>query len=268
MSEDPHALKLYVDGNSYKNPGGAGAFACVAEFPAHWDRPDELIFAEGFHETTISRMELCACIRALEYVADQGSSIGVQRVQIITDSRYVSDGYKNAQHWRKNGWKNLAGKPIENSDLWKRFLSVQRRWKVRTDIIWRKGKKSPILKSVDRAAKDAGKAPSKVDRGFRGGKVGRSKVIGGSSSLYPANGQEQTIRIYKSTLIRKTEHKIYFDVYDEKIRTFHIKCTAYVPTAIIGDFHRGHCYRVHFGSDPKYPVVTALIEELECDELK
>jgi len=24
---DPHALKLYIDGNCYQNPGGAGAYA-------------------------------------------------------------------------------------------------------------------------------------------------------------------------------------------------------------------------------------------------
>jgi hypothetical protein len=38
MSEDPHALKLYIDGNAYDNPGGAGGFACVAEFPEVWQR--------------------------------------------------------------------------------------------------------------------------------------------------------------------------------------------------------------------------------------
>ena len=66
MSDDPHALKLYIDGNCYQNPGGAGAIACVAHFPEDWNRPDEIIFNEGFHETTNNRMELSACIRALE----------------------------------------------------------------------------------------------------------------------------------------------------------------------------------------------------------
>jgi ribonuclease HI len=240
----------------------------VAEFPADWNRPDEHVFSEGFHETTINRMELCACIRALEYVADQGKSIGVQRVQIITDSIYVANGYKSAPHWRANGWKTLAGRPIENFDLWKKFLSVQGRWKVRTDIIWRKGKKTPILKAVDRAAKAAGKVPSKIDRGFRSGKVGRSNVAGGSSSLYPAMGQEQTIRIYRSALIRKTEHKIYFDVYDDDSRTFREKCTAYVPPLLIGELHRGYCCRVQFGFDPRYPMLTAIVGDLECDALK
>ena len=49
MSDDPHALKLYTDGNCYKNPGGAGAIACVAKFPESWNRDDEVIFKEGFY---------------------------------------------------------------------------------------------------------------------------------------------------------------------------------------------------------------------------
>jgi hypothetical protein len=84
VSEDPHALKLYIDGNVFNNPGGTGGFACFAEFPESWDRPDEEIFRQGFHETSNNRMELRACICALEYVRDQGSSLGVQRVQIVT----------------------------------------------------------------------------------------------------------------------------------------------------------------------------------------
>jgi hypothetical protein len=75
-------------------------------------------------------------------------------------------------------------RPIENSDLWKRFLSARQNARVRTELIWKKGKKSPTLKLVDRAAKNAGKSPQSFDRGFKGGKVARSKVTGGSSSLY------------------------------------------------------------------------------------
>jgi ribonuclease HI len=117
MSDDPHALKLYIDGNCYQNPGGAGAIACVAHFPEDWNRPDEIIFNEGFHETTNNRMELSACIRALEYVADKGKALGVERVLIVTDSKYVHDNHKRPVTWRSNKWMNHAGVPIENPDL-------------------------------------------------------------------------------------------------------------------------------------------------------
>jgi ribonuclease HI len=96
MSNDPHALKLYTDGNCYKNPGGAGAIACVAKFPESWNRDDEVIFNEGFYATSNSRMEIEACIKAHEYVAAQGSALGVQRVLIVTDSLYIADNFKRA----------------------------------------------------------------------------------------------------------------------------------------------------------------------------
>jgi ribonuclease HI len=262
MSEDPRALKLYIDGNAYNNPGGAGGFACYAKYPESSNLPDEEIFREGFHETTNNRMELQACIGALEYVKHRGKTLGVERVQIVTDSLYVFDNQGRAIFWRKNAWKTFSGKPIENSDLWKRFLSVRAAAKVRTEIVWQKGKKSPILKSVDRAAKDAGKSPTRPDRGYRSGKVGRSKVKGGASTPFPANGQQARIHIYRSALIRKADHKVYFDVFDEQVASYVQKCTAYVSLALIAELHRGHSYRVRFNTEPKYPQIVEIIEHL------
>jgi ribonuclease HI len=62
-------------------------------------------------------MELHACIRALEWVAEQGRGLGVQRVQIITDSLYVHKNHRNPTTWRRQPWCNHLGKPIENPDL-------------------------------------------------------------------------------------------------------------------------------------------------------
>jgi ribonuclease HI len=264
MSDDPHALKLYIDGSCYKNPGGTGACACVAKFPESWNREDEPIFQEGFHETTNNRMELTACIRAFEYVADQGHALKVQRVIIVTDSLCVYDNYNRAAEWRRNGWNNWSGRPIENSDLWKRFLMVRSKVVVRTEIHWRKGKKTSVLKAVDRAAKEAGKNPIRIDRGFRPGKVAKSTVSGGSSSMYVASGQRATIRVYRSGIIRKTGHKIMFDVFDEDLKSYVQKCHAYARAAIAAQLHRQHCYRVRFNTDPKHPLIEELIDELSC----
>jgi len=263
MSDDPRALKLYIDGNCYKNPGGAGAIACVAKFPDEWDRLDEIIFDEGFHETTNNRMELQACIRAYEYVASQGAKLGVERVLIVTDSIYVFDNRNRAVTWRKDKWLSAAGRPLENSDLWKRFLAVRQNVRIRTELIWKKGKKSPTLKMVDKAAKAAGKAPQRRDRGFRGGKVARSKITGGSSFSYPAKGQEMTICIYRSAMIRKTGHKLTFDLYDESSSSFVQKFHAYAEGGVAAELHRQHCYRVRFNDDPKHPVIMEILEEVE-----
>ena len=267
MSDDPHALKLYIDGNCYKNPGGAGAVACVAHFPDDCNRPDEDVFSMGFHETTNNRMELQACIRAFEYVADEGAALGVQRVIIVTDTQYVYDNYQSAASWRADSWRTAAGRPVENSDLWKRFLAVRGKVRIRTDLTWKKGKKSPTLKMVDRAAKAAGRAPSKHDRGFRGGKVARSKVMGGSAPLYVARGGTEVIRIYRSALLRKTGHKVIFDLYDEATGAYKEKRYAYTDEILITELHRQHCFRVRFNSEPRHPLIVAIVEEIPCATL-
>jgi hypothetical protein len=38
----------------------------------------------------------------------------------------------------------------------------------------------------------------------------------GSASLYPADGGEATIRVYRTALIGKTANKIFFDLLDER----------------------------------------------------
>ena len=267
MLDDPRALKLYIDGNCYGNPGGAGAIACVAQYPNDWNREDELVFEEGFYETTNNRMELSACIRALGYVAEKGTELGVERVLIVTDSLYVFENHKRAATWRANKWTNSAGRPIENSDLWKRFLAVRQRVRLRTEVIWRKGKKTATLKMVDRAAKDAGKSPQSSDRGFRPGKVADSKVKGGSSSMYVAKGQTTIIRIYRSGMIRKTAHKLIFDVFDELTNSYVDKHFSYAESSTAARLHRKHCYQVRFNNDAKHPMIEEILDELPCASL-
>jgi ribonuclease HI len=267
IQEDPHALKLYVDGNSYKNPGGAGGFACVARYPDAFNLPDEsLVFSEGYQESSINRMELSTCIRAFEWIAQKGRALGFQRVQLFTDSLYVSEHHRNATAWRKQKWRTQVGRPIENSDLWKRFIAAWSKVSVRVDILWVKGKKSSILKTVDRAAKAAGKSPYMTDRGFRGGKVGKSKVRGGTSSPFPASGQLVTIHIYRSRLVGKRDHVVYFDVFDPVRGEFTSKGRAYPLETLIAHLHRHHCYRVRFNAEPMYPQIVEIVAESPCEK--
>lgn len=263
MSPDPHALKLYIDGAAFDNPGGPGGFAIVAEYPDEWNRPSEELFKEGYKETTNNRMELSACLRAFELVRSKGKGLGVQRVLIITDSMYVYENHRRASTWRRNKWRSASGRPIENADLWKSFLSIQSKVRVRTEIIWQRGKQSPILKTVDRASKDAAKVPSQTDSGFREGKVGRSKVnLPGASVLFPARGQEATIHVYRSALVNKTDHKIFFNLYSEERQSFAEKFVAYTNPERAVDLHRGHSYKVRFNDNPKYPLIETVLEEV------
>jgi len=262
MSLDPHALKIFIDGSAKNNPGGRGGIAGVVQYPDSWTRLDEQVFAVGYLESTNNRMELMALIQALEYVRDKCIGLGLQRVQIITDSKYLYDNYRRADGWRQKKWKNAAGRPMENYDLWKEFLSLWSKQKLRVDIIWRKGKKTPVLRQVDKAAKHAASEAWEVDRGFRAGKVGRSKAgRGTASTLFPARGQEAVIRVYRSGLVGRAGYKIMFEQYAEDKGTFGDKFTAFAATPeLAAELHRGHCYRVKFNQEPRNPQIVEIVE--------
>jgi hypothetical protein len=88
-------------------------------------------------------------------------------------------------------------------------------------------------------------------------------LSGGSSSLFPAKGQEQVIRIYRSSLIRKTGHRVHFDAFDEPSGEYREKCRAYSTKALVDELHRGHTYRVKFNADAKNPMIVEILEELK-----
>jgi ribonuclease HI len=264
MSFDPHALKIYIDGSCFNNPGGNGGFAAVIEYPGDHNRDNEQLEEVGFHETTNQRMELRACIWAHEWALENAAALKVGRVQIVTDSQYVYKFWKFADIWRRNGWRSVNGPPIENYDLWKELLSVRAKRGVRRDIEWAKGKKSPITKAVDKAAKTAAKQPTETDLGFRSGKVGRTRgEITGTAALFPATGQEVALRVYQTRAFRRAggENKIKFQIFSESLRDFSDKFTAYASPDIGVLLHRGRVYRVRFNSDLKYPIVVTVLEE-------
>jgi ribonuclease HI len=259
MHLDPHALKIYIDGSALKNPGGPGGLAGIAEFPKHMNRANEVLFEEGYKETTNNRMELRACLRALEYVRRSATC----RVIIVTDSLYLHDNHRRAPTWKKQEWLSLDGRSIENPDLWNEFLSLRRKIRVPLELQWSKGKTSPILKEVDRRAKAAAQAPTEVDRGFRGGKVARSKTKSRkASTLFPAQGQEVVINIYRKRLPGQTEDKVYFDLFSEGQKEFTAKHHSFAAGELSDQLHRSHCYRVRFNADPKHPIIEAILGEV------
>ncbi len=82
----------------------------------------------GERNTTNQRMELTACIKALEEIKDKSLS-----VEIYTDSAYLVNCMHQRWYvtWEKNGWKNAKKKPVENKDLWVRLLELMRQFKIR-----------------------------------------------------------------------------------------------------------------------------------------
>lgn len=269
MIYDPYALKIYVDGSAFDNPGGPGGLAGIVEFPDSLNRDNEVIFEEGYVATTNNRMELLACIRALEYARRAVDQLRVRRVVIISDSMYVNDNHTRAPYWKHDKWKNLDGRPVENSDLWNELLSLRPKVRASTEIQWVRGKTSPVLKEVDRRAKAAAKQPTEIDRGFRGGKVARSKTGGKSaSSLFPARGEPEIINIYRKKMASKTEDKVLFDLFSEEQQGFLAKYHAYTASPLADELHRGHRYRVQFNANPKHPMIESIIGEVVLKTLE
>ena len=82
----------------------------------------------GERNTTNQRMELIACIRALEELKS-----GKYAIEVYTDSAYLANCMQKKWYvaWQKNGWKNSARKPVENRDLWEKLLSLTSLYKVK-----------------------------------------------------------------------------------------------------------------------------------------
>lgn len=115
---------IYADGACSGNPGPGGwAFVVIEnDKPINKESGSELV-------TTNNRMELLACIEAVERNAI------IAPLTIITDSQYVQKGITEwIQAWKQNGWKTASGKPVKNQDLWRQLdrlasaLDIEWKW--------------------------------------------------------------------------------------------------------------------------------------------
>jgi ribonuclease HI len=120
-------VAIYTDGGAIDNPGPGGWGAVILD----GTRRTEL--SGGFRRTTNNRMELTACIAALDYLAAPAA------VALHSDSRYVVNGISKgwARRWRRNNWMRTRSEPALNADLWEKLLDLCDRHRVR--FIWVKG---------------------------------------------------------------------------------------------------------------------------------
>ena len=116
---------IYCDGacsgNQFKtNAGGWGA---VLKYKGHVRE-----IHGGELNTSNQRMEVTACIRALEQLTSASHP-----VEVFTDSAYLANCMQQKWYvrWQQNGWKNAARQPVENRDLWERLLELLGTYKVK-----------------------------------------------------------------------------------------------------------------------------------------
>jgi len=100
---------VYTDGSSLGNPG-RGGWA--------WAVPEGRFASGAEPRSTNQRMEITAVVRALE--ALEGP------VHVTSDSTYVVNCFRDRwwEGWKRRGWRNAAGKPVANRDLWEVLLAL------------------------------------------------------------------------------------------------------------------------------------------------
>ena len=135
---------IYTDGGSLGNPGPGGFAAVIIKGKKIYE------ISGGYRLTTNNRMELMACVSALESIKPQSSVI------LYSDSRYVVDAIAKgwAKRWQANSWMRNKTEPAKNSDLWKRLLDLCDQSSV--DFKWIKGHANiPGNERCDQLAKQA-----------------------------------------------------------------------------------------------------------------
>jgi ribonuclease HI len=140
-SEDAaEVVEIWTDGGCKPNPG-PGGWAAVLSFRGH---VRELTGAEA--QTTNNRMELTAAAAALEALSRPC------RVVLHTDSEYVRNGITRWHTgWVRRNWRNAAGDPVANMDLWRRLLDASAKHEV--EWHWVRGHSGdPMNERADRLA--------------------------------------------------------------------------------------------------------------------
>ncbi|HXA24094.1 MAG TPA: ribonuclease HI [Acetobacteraceae bacterium] len=106
-------VEIWTDGGCKPNPG-PGGWAAILRF-----RGVERELSGAERATTNNRMELTAAMMALEALKRPC------RVILHTDSEYLKNGVTRWHAgWVRRNWRNSAGDPVANMDLWRRILDV------------------------------------------------------------------------------------------------------------------------------------------------
>lgn len=143
---------IHVDGACSGNPG-PGGWGALLRFGAHQRR-----LHGGEPRTTNNRMELMAAIQALEALKEPCE------VDLYTDSTYVQQGITNwMNQWKRRNWRNAAGKPVRNVDLWQRLDAAAARHRVRWH--WVRGHAGdPGNEEADRLARQGAAEAASTER--------------------------------------------------------------------------------------------------------
>ncbi|MBX6353120.1 MAG: ribonuclease HI [Thermoflavifilum sp.] len=118
-------VDIYTDGACSGNPGPGGWAAVLI----HGKHVKEI--SGGERDTTNQRMELRALLEALRCLKLSCD------VTIYSDSAYLVNCFRQRWYetWRRNGWRNSKGDPVQNRDLWEALLAEAERHRLRFEKV-------------------------------------------------------------------------------------------------------------------------------------
>ena len=256
-----NVLYIYTDGSSLQSPrrGGIGYRLIYVDDQGEEQYQDFL--SPGYKDATNNRMELKACVLALEEAIRLGLHSGKSRIIIRTDSTYVSNHYKKAMfEWSKNRWFRQSGAPVLNTDEWKDLLKAMKKAGVRVDFEWVKGhSKDEHNRAVDRLARKSARMATKTPLSLVSV---RRKLTDESFNLgsVKMEGQKISIRVITTEYLRV--HRLW----KCKIEVI-TKSSKYYPNVDLVYSEElikaGHSYYVQFNDEPDNPRIKRIFWEIK-----
>ena len=153
-----NCIEIYTDGGAINNPGPGGYGAVIVI------DGNEKELSGGYTHTTNNRMELMACIKGIEALAEIN-----RPVALFSDSSYVVNGISKgwAKGWRKRNWLKSDGQPAINPDLWEKLLDLTKNLKI--SFHWVKGHAGhPLNERCDKLAVQSARGENLIeDKGYK-----------------------------------------------------------------------------------------------------
>lgn len=255
---------IYTDGSQKPKPrrGGIGMVFCWTNEEGHeeelWESPP------GYHGVTIPQMELKAVIEGLKFLLRKPPIIPphlYRKVRIYADANYVVENHDRAKfQWSQNKWRNHDEAPIENGDLWKELIKVEKKLGLRVEIKKVEGHgKNPHNQKADQLAKASAEmahrpplVPGKVRRKQSKKRLRRGTV--------PFEGQDITIHVHKGEFMRPQG----VNQFEFTVRTpgplFEEVGLATASTSI--NIREGHTYRVRLNDEEGNPEIVEVLMEV------
>lgn len=255
---------IYTDGSQKPKPrrGGIGIVLCWTDDEGHEQEHSES--PPGYLGVTIPQMELKAVIEGLKLLLRTPPIVPphlYRKIRIYADANYIVENYSRAKfQWSGNRWRNRSGAPIENAELWRELIKVEKKLGLRIEILKVKAhNKNPHNRKADQLAKASAAlaqkpalVPGKIRR-----KQGTQRLRRGT---VPFEGQVLTIHVHKGERMRPQN----VNQFEFTVRTpgplFEAVALATADPSL--DIREGYTYRVRLNDDDRNPEITEVVMKL------